>query len=327
MATVLYASPEDVKTAMDAHTNRADTYVSGRVAAGSDAVEGTLRRRFYPEHATRAFQLRGTCGVWLDEHELVEVDTVTVDGTVLDLADVTLVRGARAGDPIVRIEVPTAGEELVVTGVYGYQLTERAVAEVESIVAGTLTVSDSSGIGTGALLRIGTERLIVTRKNWIVAGNTTPVTLEDRASANSFTLDVPVFAGETLLIDAERMLVVDVAGSTVIVERAVDGTALAGHTAVTAVYVQRQLAVDRAVLGTTEAAHITGDDVLVFVYPSLVTELCMAESLVGIQQGRAGYARTVGSGETEQEASGRGVRDVRTRALAAHGRPVRSVIA
>jgi hypothetical protein len=327
MATVVfYTSLEDVKTAMDAKTNRSDTFIAGRLASASDTVEGQLRRRFYPEHATRQFQLDGKCSYALDEDELVTVEEVLLDGVPLIIGTDAVFSRPKTDDPYNRVELTIAGDLLEITGVYGYRVAERTVTDVVSIADSTLVVSDSSEIGTGALLRIGTERLIVTRKSWVTVGNVTAVTLAHQASDNAFSLSVPVHVGELLLIDAERMLVVDVAGSTVIVERAVDGTALAEHTAVTAVYVQRQLSVDRAVLGTTEVSHINGDDVLLFVFPPLVAEYTLAQTLVGIGQGRSGYARTVGVGENEQEASGRGLSDVRRDAVKAHQRRVRGLV-
>jgi hypothetical protein len=329
VATVLYASEEDVMTAMDVKTTRSGAFIGGRLASASDTVEGQLFRRFYPEQATRLIPWRGQCEVPLDENEVITVNQVLVDGLPLaEGTDYTLIR-ARTDDPYskIRLADTVAGEVLEIVGLFGYRISERNVADVVSITGSTLVVSDVSGIGTGALLRIGTERMTVTRRGWITSGNTNPVTLADRNSDDTLTLNATVHQGELILVGSERMLVVDVAGSTVVVDRAVDGTTLAAHTAVTAVYVQRQLTVDRAVLGSTPATPMAGDDVLLFGFPPLVVEYTLAQCLVGIQQARSGYARTVGAGENEQEASGRGLADIRRDAIRAHQRKVRGLVA
>jgi hypothetical protein len=58
--------------------------------------------------------------------------------------------------------------------------------------------------------------------------------------------------------------------------------------------------------------------------PGSVRQLCVAEALTDLLQGRSGYARTAGSGENEREASGRGLKDLRDRVYTSHGRKART---
>jgi hypothetical protein len=46
--------------------------------------------------------------------------------------------------------------------------------------------------------------------------------------------------------------------------------------------------------------------------------------VVALEQNAAGYARTVGSGNSERETSGAGIEDIRNRAMQAFGRLNRS---
>jgi hypothetical protein len=129
-------------------------------------------------------------------------------------------------------------------------------------------------------------------------------------------------AGETLLLDSERMLVVDIAGNVLTVKRAWDGSALATHSGAE-VYAPRSLTVTRGALGTTAATHLNGAALSRWTYPGLVTELNIAEAINTFLQKTSGYARTVGEGDNQRNASGAGLADIRARAYAAHGRKAR----
>jgi hypothetical protein len=54
-----------------------------------------------------------------------------------------------------------------------------------------------------------------------------------------------------------------------------------------------------------------------------VTELNIAEAINTFLQKASGYARTVGEGDNQRNASGAGLADIRARAYAAHGRKAR----
>ncbi|WP_234429896.1 hypothetical protein, partial [Streptomyces sp. AV19] len=138
------------------------------------------------------------------------------------------------------------------------------------------------------------------------------------------TLTAAPAVDEVILIDSERMLVVDVAGSVLTVKRAWDGSVLAAHAAGADIYAPRTLTVTRGALGTTAAAMSAGDDIYRWDPPGPVRELTVAEALTSLLQGQSGYARVVGSGEAQREASGRGLRDLRESVYASHGRKART---
>ncbi|MBH1939043.1 hypothetical protein I5Q34_33110, partial [Streptomyces sp. AV19] len=108
------------------------------------------------------------------------------------------------------------------------------------------------------------------------------------------------------------------------VKRAWDGSVLAAHAANADIYTPRTLTVTRGALGTTAAAMSAGDDVYRWDPPGPVRELTVAEALTSLLQGQSGYARVVGSGEAQREASGRGLRDLRESVYTSHGRKART---
>jgi hypothetical protein len=112
----------------------------------------------------------------------------------------------------------------------------------------------------------------------------------------STTTAAPV-AGETILIDSERMLVTDVAGTVLTVVRAWDGTVPATHAGGADIYAPRTLTVERGALGTTAAAHNTATAITRHVVPGLVRNLTIAEAVTILLQEQSGYARQMGQGE------------------------------
>jgi hypothetical protein len=115
-----------------------------------------------------------------------------------------------------------------------------------------------------------------------------------------------ISAGETLMLDAERMLAEQVNGNVVTVARAWDGTMLAEHSDAE-VYALRSLTVERGALGTTAASWDEGTAVYKQWYPSPVRELNIALSLDTVLQQTSGYARTVPAGDTSVPAPGAGL--------------------
>jgi hypothetical protein len=188
----------------------------------------------------------------------------------------------------------------------------------------------SAAVGVGSLLRIDSERVIVTGRTQLDTGQTlggTGLTNQNNAVTVAVASGAAFAAGEALLIDGERMLVEDITGNTLVVKRAWDGSTIAAHTVGAAIYAPRTLTVARGALGTTAATHLTAAPVYRWDAPGSVRQLCVAEALVDLMQGRSGYARTAGSGESEREVSGRGLKDLRDRVYVSHGRKgrVRSV--
>jgi hypothetical protein len=139
--------------------------------------------------------------------------------------------------------------------------------------------------------------------------------------------------GEILLLDSERMLIVDIAGNNLTVKRAWDGTVLAAHTGST-IYAPRRLTVTRGAVGTTAATHSNGAAITRHVVPGLIKELCVAEALNTLLQEGGGYSRVFGPGagiirgDGQRHSPGRvaggvGMSDIRDAAYTAHGRKSR----
>lgn len=341
---LFYASVEDVKRALDIKlTARSDREVRMALASGTNAVHGQLHRAFYPWTGTRYKdwpnqQYARAWRLWLDQDEVASVTSLVAGGTTIASSDYFL-EPANSGPPYTYIEIDLAStaafgaddthqRAIAITGVFcGCPVDDEAAGTtVEALDASEtgIDVSDSSLVGVGNIIKIDSERMIVNGKSMLDTGQNTSVL----SAANSNVTITGITAGsiavdETILIDSERMLVVDVAGTTLTVIRAWDGTVLAAHNNGTDIYAPRTLTVTRGQLGTTAATHSTGAAITRHVVPPLVRELCIAEALNTLGQKQSGYARVIGSGENEREASGRGLKAIRDDAWTAHGRKAR----
>jgi hypothetical protein len=120
------------------------------------------------------------------------------------------------------------------------------------------------------------------------------------------------------------MRVDEIAGNALVVTRAWDGSTIAAHAVGASIYAPRTLTVVRGALGTTAATHSNGASVARCDPPGSVRQLCIAEALTDLLQGRSGYARTAGSGDNERETSGKGLADLRARVHTSHGRKART---
>lgn len=339
----VYCTREDVRDALEwAPSVRDDARIDREIEAAAATVEGLLHRRFYPQIDTRYFpwpddQMGRTWRLWLDADELISVTTLSSGGTAITGADYFL-EPANAGPPFDRLEIDLASaaafgggsthqRDITITGLWGYAANDEvagALAEVLDTSETAVDVTNSAAVGVGDLIRIDTERLLVTGKTMLTTGQTLQGAVTAAASATSIavTTGSAYTAGETILIDAERMRITDITGNTLIVERAVDGTVLATHNGGT-IYAPRTLTVIRGAAGTTAATHDTATAITRHVVPGPVRQLAIAEAITGLQQQAAGYARTIGTGEAQREAFGRGIRDLREQVYTAYGRKAR----
>lgn len=341
MATVWYCTREQVKRASDTkETARNNDQVDRLIAASTDSIEeDQLHRKFYPEVDTRVFEWpcdvdtrHGVRRLSLGRDELVSVTTLQVDGTTVDPSLYTLLP-VNDGPPYTHVELDSSvtsdsddPRPISIAGTYGFWDREDPAGALAAPVADTTTttvqVTNSALIGVGQLLLVDTERMIVTGKSMLDTGQNLGGTL----AKNNADEVVPVTTGsayaegEVILIDAEKMLIVDIAGNNLIVKRAWDGSTLADHTTGADVYAPRQLTVQRGVLGTTAAAHNNGAAITKHLFPALVNQLAVAETEVALAQENTGYARKIGSGDSERPAGGAGLEDLRWRAWDAYGR-------
>lgn len=349
MITPFYATREEVKAELDAkETSRSNSRIDRALAAGMDAVHGLTHRMFYPVLATRRFdwppRAGSTAGILrLGSNEIISVASLTSGGIEIPAGQYLLRRADDLDEPpYTRIELDLSGpasfgqgdtyqQDIAAHSLFGYRNDEApAGATVEDLDATETAVNvdaaTSAAAGVGALLRIDDERVIVTGRSLLYTGQTlggAGLTNQNSAVVVDVADGTGFAAGETIVIDGERMLVEDIAGDTLIVRRAWDGSTIAAHTATTAIFAPRTLTVARGALGTTAATHSSGASVYRFDFPGSVRQLCLAEALTDLLQGRSGYARTAGSGDNERETSGRGLKDLRDRVYTSHGRKAR----
>ena len=344
---VWYASREDVKSALDfAETARNNGQVDRALEAASRSIESLTRRRFYPETGTRFFDWPDRSGsrpwrLWLDSDELISVTTLTAAGEVIAATDFFL-EPANSGPPFTHVEIDLASSAafasgdthqraVSIAGVFGYSAEEETVGSLSGSLAAdlgaTASVSWTRNIGVGDILKVDSERLIVTGRSMV---DSTQNLGGAGLAASMSDVTVPVTTGsaflidQTILIDSERMRIVDIAGNNLTVKRAVDGTVLAAHTAGVDVYAHTGVTVSRAQLGTTLAAHSSAATVTRHVVPGQVRSLCIAEAVNQLQQEGAAYGREVGAGEGSRPASGAGLDGLRTEVRLTYGRRTRT---
>lgn len=343
MAQPWYATREEVARTLDVKvTARSNAQIDRALAAASRSVEGLCHRRFYPETATRYFnwpnaQRARSWRLWLDDSELISVTTLSSGGTTISASDFFL-EPNRTGPPYRSIELDldssaawgggdTHQRDITITGLWGYRNDETTAGTLAEALDASETAVDVDGdtaaaVGVGSVLRVDSERFLVTGRAQLDTGQNLGADLT--ATANGVTVavtDGTAYAvDEVLLIDSERMLIVDIAGNNLTVKRAWDGSVLAAHTTGADIYAARTLTVERGALGTTAATHDSAATVYRWDPPAPVRELTVAEALNTLLQGQAGYARTAGTGETQRELSGRGLADLRQGVYRSHGR-------
>jgi hypothetical protein len=310
-----YATREALKAAAgwDGSTTDADT--DRLLETHSGKVDQLLLRHFYPLVATRLYDYPSSRNasisiLWLDA-DLLTLTTFTASGTVIASADYYLGRRDDTVDqPYDRIELDAtssatfgAGAQrgLSVLGVWGYSDTTAPAGTLgatinDSVTA--LTVSDSSKVGVGDLIKIGSERMVVADRTYATTSKTLAAALE--AISTDATISIAtshgLLAGETILVDTERMYIEVAQATALIVRRAVDGSTLVAHSFGEAIYAPRSLTVTRGAYGTTAAAHTAADAITRNVPPSLITDLVIAECIAQRVQESGGYTTTVGPG-------------------------------
>lgn len=342
MAEPTYVTREDIESALDV---KASAYMARQVdrvcRAGSRMVDGFCHRVFYPVQATRTFDYPGpdatSLRLFLHEQEIVSATLVTSDGVTIPAGTGYLLR-PDIGPPFHTVEINRDGTSsfaggpqraISITGLWaGAPNTETSVTTLEAAIVSTTatTVSVNTAVdGVGSILRVDDERMIVLGKSF-VAGPVTASALTANANSVSMTVaDGSLFTQyETLLIDAERVQVDDIAGNTVLLRRARGGTPLAAHSIGAQIYWQHTLRVERGQLGTTAATHLDNATVYRWEPPSSVEALARAYALDLFLQENSGYARTAGQGDNERPVTGQGIRALERRVEAEYRRKARA---
>lgn len=344
---IWYATREQVKNSLEiAHSAWSNTLIDSKLEASSRSIEGFLHRRFYPERRTVLmdwpnYQGAPTWELWLGRNEIISLETLTSGGVNLTAAAM-LRRGDDLKEPpysSIQLNLSnnaafggglTFQQSISILGLYGYDETNTSVpahgqlgGNINSAVQ-SLVINPLNGrfdVGVGSLILVGTERIVVTNRRMSDTTQNLQGTMSDvHSDVIVDVTDGTAFAvDEVILLGAERMKVNDIAGNNLIVTRAWDGSPLTTHSALEDVFALRTFTVQRGALGTTAASHTSGDAMYAHEY-GIVNELCVAETVVALEQNSSAYARTVGSGANARESTGAGLEDIRDRAMAARGR-------
>lgn len=342
---VWFCTREDVKSALDvAETARSNWQIDDAIDAGARAVEGLTHRKFRPVLDTRHFawpdpQRGNSWTLWLEQNELIRLDAFTSGGTAVDLANVYL--EPNDGPPYTSLELnratnvafdPGAGagqRANLATGLFGFDNVEEPVgvlaAGLGSSPVATASITWSSvRVGVGDVLRIDDERMTVAER--LMVDTAQDLQADLAASSSSVTVAVSngaTFAqGQILLVDSERMLVVDVAGNNLTVKRAWDGSVLAAHSG-SSIYTPTGVDVTRAALGTVLASHLSGAVIYRHIAPGLVRQLNKAEAINNLLQAQGGYASIQRSDTARQAGLGDSLPDLRAQVRRRYGRKMR----
>lgn len=331
---VWYATREEIKNELDVkETSRSNARIDRVLEDASRRIEGLCHRKFFPVQATRYFDWPSRAGAtpWilrLNHQELVSVAVLSSGGATLT-ADEYNLEPVNDGPPFNRVEVNLGGNgsfgggdtyqrDIQIAGLWGHRNTEASTGSTVEILDDSETAVDvdgatSAAVGVGSLVRVDSERMLVRERRQLSTGQTlgTSITNQNNIVTIPVQSGAAFTAGEVIVLDAERMLVEDVIANNLIVRRAWDGSTIAAHTVGATIYAPRALVVTRGALGTTAAAHASGSSVALWMPPGPVRQLTIAEALTDLLQGRSGYARTSGSGDSERESSGRGLKDLR----------------
>lgn len=344
---VWYATREHVMHALDSKlTARNSAQIDRALESASRDIEALCHRRFYPELATRSWDWpdsqSGTAWrLWLNDNELISITTLTSGGTTISAADYFL-EPNRSGPPYNRLEIDlsssaafgggdTHQRDITVTGLFGYRNDETTAGTTTEALDSPETGVDVDGtaaamLGVGSVIRVDSERMLVTGRSMADTGQNLGGAglTASNASVTVAVTDGTAFAmDEVILIESERMLIVDIAGNNLTVKRAWDGSVLAAHAAGVDIYALRTLTVQRGALGTTAATHNSGATINRWDPPGPVRALAIAEAVGQITSELSGYARVrrSGDGGSSERAMDTGMlKGLRDRVYVSHGR-------
>ena len=353
ITTGVYTTREDIKRALDiAPTARQDRNIDRCIESAARRIDGICHRIFYPRIETKYFdwpnaQQAVPWRLWLDDTELISVTSMTSGGVTIPSSDYIL-EPNRVGPPYNRVEInistssafssgSTHQRSISITGLWGYNNDEDLAGTITEALDASETALDvdaatASEIGVGALLRIDSERLLVTNRTQLDTGQTLG---GSGLTNNKAEVLIPVGSGAAFMIDeiikigAESMLVTDITGNNLTVVRAYDGSVLASHTAGTAIYAPRTLTVRRGVFGTTAAAHLNGSSVYSWRPPPGIRQFNTEEAIHELMQEQTGWFRTMSAssnfgGTARRAATMEAILDFREQMYRQYGRKART---
>lgn len=353
MTGVWYTSRESVKSALDEQeTARSNAQIDDAIEQGARDVEGLCHRPingFAPVLATKYFDWPSRTSrppswrVWLDRRELIELNSLTVGGGATTLTSGQyFLEPKNDGPPYDRIEINLGGSgafsagnthqrAIAGVGLWGWRNDQSSIGSLASSLAGTVGATASvswttARFGVGDVLCIDSERMFIRERSFVDSTQDlqTSLTAADSNTTVAVSSGTAFALEEMILIDAERMRIVDIAGNNLIVKRAWDGSTLAAHSSGTSIYALTGVQLDRAQLSTSIAAHASDAVVYRWQPEPMLAALNRAYALNTLLQERAGYARVAGTGEQSQEFTGRGIKQLESDVLRIYGRKART---
>jgi hypothetical protein len=337
-----YASREALRAALDvAESPRADGQIDRLLDAASRSVETLTHRTWYPILGTRYWawpdrQYGTSYRLWLDDSELLSVDTITSGG--VELTEYFL-EPQRTGPPYSRVELDRSTDaafggssnpqrDIAITGTFGACNDTVPAGELAAGVdasANLLLLTTGESVGIGDLLLIGDEYMQISARYMVDTSVNLGAGLTAAKADKTLTVpDGTAFApGELLRIGGERMLVLDTGPTSLYVRRGVDATEMADHSNGADIFASRSLTVTRGQLGTTAASHSGDAQVARHAPPGLISTLTIDEALWALQSEQSGMARTIGEGEAARQVTASGIRALRELVRQAHGRLMR----
>ena len=321
-ATRYYCSREAVKAAVGIVGAKSDAVIDRNIEAASEDIERLLvPLTFIPVTATRTYrwpQVNGRSAVLrIPGWDLIAVTTLQAKAqdsspTTIAAADY-FIEPANEGPPYRRIEIDlsstaafeagdTPQRSISIAGRWGYREDTKAagaLAEGLDTSETEVQITNASLIDVGDTLKIESEAMFVSAKAALTTGTTLNDTLTVDRNDVTVTLASGAAAkvGEVLLLDSERMLVEDITGNDLTVQRAYDGSVLAAHSTGITVYAYRSLTVVRAVNGTTAATHADTTAITKYAPPADIVELCLAQAIAHMTQGESRWTGQISGGE------------------------------
>lgn len=321
------------------------------IESASRNTEALCHRIFYPRIATKYFdwpneQDAKSWRLWLDNNDLISITTLSSGGTTITSADYFLEPNT-TGPPYTRLEIDLASSssfgggsthqrDITITGLWGWNDDHISVGTVTEALDASETAVDvsaaaSADIGVGSILKVDTERMLVTERTMMdTTINVGGSGLTNNKNSVSLTVsDGTQFAAfEVILVESERMLITDIAGNVLTVERAFEGTTIAAHAAGVDIYAPRTLTVTRGALGSTAATHSSGATVSVWKVPPAVRQYATAEAIHEVMQEQTGWFRTMSAssvfgGTARRAATIEALMDYRDQLYRTHGRKAR----
>lgn len=255
--SVWYCAREDVKRALDiAETARSNGQVDRAIETASRAIEGRLHRRFYPWTGTRTFdwpnsQRARSWRLWLDANEVISVSELVSGGVAIPPNDYMLY--PTDGPPYNRIEI-----NLGSSAAFSSRNTHQQTIAVDGVFGHS--ADEASAGALAATLDASETAVDVTDAAAIGVGDTIRIDAERMVVTGRTMLDTGQNLGANLAAQASVVTVAVTTGSAY----AVDEVLLVDAERMLVVDIAgNNLIVKRAWDGSVLAAHTTGADIYV----------------------------------------------------------------